>query len=380
LRFKYRGKMKEKKAILLVGTADTEVNIQYATGFHAVDPVVCLCCGKKKWLVVPAMEKLRAMSESLSHNVKVLTPSDLKFSTKNKGRLIQWTEGLLNFAGISSVVIPPFFPAGLAFELKKKFRVQVAETQLFSDREIKTSEEIKHIIKAQQAACIAMENAVKIIAGAKIKKSFLWEGNRKLTSERVREIIFQTIFGYGCIAKDVIVAGGYQAADPHCSGSGPLKAGKTIVIDIFPRHRESGYWGDLTRTVVRGTPSDKWQKIYDIVLEAQKNALAKVKPGNTLGAPHMAAEETFKKYNMKTDFAGEKPKGFVHGTGHGVGLEIHEAPSLFGSDKKIRAGNVFTVEPGWYEPGEGGVRIEDTVLVTNTGWRFMATCKKQFCV
>jgi len=365
----------------MVGSAETDVNIQYISGFKAVDPVVCLHCGNgKTFIVVPAMEKLRALQERYNSKINVLTPADLNIPVTLQKQLVGWTLGLLNFTDIRKVTVSPFFPAGIAFELKrKKYVVEIAKKVLFPEREIKTLREINFIKKAQQAACAAMENAIKIISQARIEKKFLFTGKTKLTSERIREIIFHTLFALGCTAKEIIVACGKQAANPHCTGIGPLKAGETIVIDIFPKH-VSGYWGDLTRTVIKGQPSDRWIKIYEAVLKAQQNAFAQIKPGKFLNAPHQAVINTFKELKMTTDLNACQPRGFIHGTGHGVGLEIHETPSLYGANKRIKAGHVFTVEPGWYEPGEGGVRIEDTVVVTKSGWSFLARCDKCFCI
>jgi Xaa-Pro aminopeptidase len=180
------------------------------------------------------------------------------------------------------------------------------------------------------------------------------------------------------VGDDVIVAGGDQGVDPHERGQGPLFARQPIVLDIFPRSRVSGYWGDITRTVIRGPATPGQLRQYQTVLRAQTRALAAVKPGVTGAAIHALVCEEFAKAGYKTESVGGLPRGFIHSTGHGVGLEIHEAPSVSPAGTALEPGHVITIEPGLYYPGVGGVRIEDTVVVTETGSSLLARCPKVF--
>jgi Xaa-Pro aminopeptidase len=220
-----------------------------------------------------------------------------------------------------------------------------------------------------------MRAAVRCIRGAAISRSGrLLHAGRPLTSASLKELIERTLLAAQCVAEDTIVAVGPQGARPHDAGSGPLRAGVPVVIDIFPRDKETGYWGDITRTVVRGPAPPAIRRMHRAVLAAQKLALAMIRPGVEVRAVQRAVEEHFRKMGYETSLAPPgRERGFIHGVGHGVGLDIHEAPGLRHESGRLRAGHVVTVEPGLYYPGIGGVRIEDTVVVTRTGHKILAT-------
>ena len=182
---------------------------------------------------------------------------------------------------------------------------------------------------------------------------------------------------HNCIARDTIVACGEEGADPHKQGQGPLRAHAPIVIDIFPQNMQHGYWGDITRTIVRGTASRKVRAMYHAVRAAQQRALAYVKPGVKASSVHRCAVEEFTKRGFRTSYDGTRPVGYIHGTGHGVGLEIHEAQGNSTNEQRHKSGNVITIEPGLYYPEYGGMRIEDTIVVTPRGWQYLVPCEKK---
>jgi len=161
-----------------------------------------------------------------------------------------------------------------------------------------------------------------------------------------------------------------------------LRAGLPIVLDIFPFDKVSRYWGDMTRTVVRGTPPPEVARMWDAVLEAQQAGLDAVKPGANGRDVHLACCETFKKHGFGSVTKGyrdiQSDARFIHGTGHGVGLEIHEFPRVGDIDVTLEVGDVVTVEPGLYDPRFGGIRIEDLVVVTESGCRNLTTLPKTF--
>jgi Xaa-Pro aminopeptidase len=168
---------------------------------------------------------------------------------------------------------------------------------------------------------------------------------------------------------DCIVASGAEGALAHAVGSGPIEAGEPIIIDIFPRNKESRYFGDMPRTFVKGEPEAKIQEWYDLTREAYETALETVQAGVMGKEVHDAVCEVFEREGhptLRTDESTED--GFNHSTGHGVGLDVHELPSLSQFGGELRPGHVVTVEPGLYEQGTGGVRLEDLVVVTETGY------------
>jgi Xaa-Pro aminopeptidase len=179
------------------------------------------------------------------------------------------------------------------------------------------------------------------------------------------------------LAANTIVAGGKQACDPHERGHGRLLANEPIIIDIFPRSQKTGYFGDITRTVVRGRANEAVKKLYDTVWRGQKIGFEKIRANVPTAEVHKAVQKFFVQQGYKTGRRDGRMEGFFHGTGHGLGLEIHEAPRLGAtSPGKLRPGHVVTVEPGLYYPEIGGVRLEDVALVTGNGAKNLTRFEK----
>jgi Xaa-Pro aminopeptidase len=174
---------------------------------------------------------------------------------------------------------------------------------------------------------------------------------------------------------NTIVAGGDQACDPHERGHGPLFANSLIILDIFPRDAASGYFGDMTRTVVRGRASEKQRDLWETVRTGQEMALKKMKPGVDGLKLHNEIKKLFADRGYPTEVRNGRQVGFFHGTGHGLGLEIHEYPRF--QKTVFKKGQVLTVEPGLYYPGLGGVRLEDVAVLTDTGMRLLSRFEKR---
>ena len=172
--------------------------------------------------------------------------------------------------------------------------------------------------------------------------------------------------------------GGEQACDPHNEGSGPLPAGRGIIFDVFPRSATSRYFADMSRTVVRGAPTSDLKRLYQTVKDAQEEAIEKVKDGAEGMKIHQGICARFEKAGYMTGVVNGRMQGYFHGTGHGVGLDIHEAPRISRTGSLLQEGHVVTVEPGLYYPGLGAVRIEDMVLVTKDGCRNLTDFPKLF--
>ncbi|MBR7105387.1 MAG: aminopeptidase P family protein, partial [Opitutales bacterium] len=173
----------------------------------------------------------------------------------------------------------------------------------------------------------------------------------------------------GADALYTIVAGGNQACNPHEVGHGAILPNSLIVADIFPRLRSTGYFGDMTRTFLKGEPTSAQSSLVETVIKAQKLALSKVKDGVDGSVIHNAVDDFFAKNGYFTEFKKGAWGGFFHSTGHGVGLDIHEKVSISPRKCILKTGNVITVEPGLYYRGIGGCRIEDTVAVEKNGMR-----------
>ena len=199
---------------------------------------------------------------------------------------------------------------------------------------------------------------------------------KSLTSERVRYLIHHRLLELDCVAEHTIVACGTAGCDPHEEGSGALQAHQPIVIDIFPRSASTRYFGDITRTVVKGGASDRLKGMYETVRRAQELAFSQVHSGADGVAIHRGILELFEQAGYATGERDGRMQGFFHGTGHGLGLEIHEAPSISSRGGPLEAGHVVTVEPGLYYADVGGVRIEDVVAVGDDGCRLLTRFPK----
>jgi Xaa-Pro aminopeptidase len=369
--------------ILLVDTPEKNADLRYASGFWAPDPVVFLHTPRGAFLVVSMLEQGRAMALAKQRGrLQVVTPEALGLQGRRRRSLGEWAAALLQREGIRRVVVPPSFPLGTTRRLESRgVRVVVAKAPLYPERARKRPEELEKIVESQRAAVAGMRAAIRMLRAATIgPNGTLRQGRQPLTSEQVKLCIQETLLAQGTFCRDVIVACGPQGADPHERGHGPLRAGQPIVIDIFPQHLEHGYWGDLTRTLVKGKPSPALRKLYRTVRQAQQAALDTVKAGVPVARVHAAVVEAIARAGYETRVVDGRPEGFIHSTGHGVGLDIHEAPSVAPVDGTLKAGEVITIEPGLYYPELGGIRIEDTVCVTREGHRLLAACPHLFDV
>ncbi|MDQ3077111.1 MAG: M24 family metallopeptidase [bacterium] len=236
----------------------------------------------------------------------------------------------------------------------------------------KTVQQLKAIREVQRATESAMEAVISYL-----------QSTKNPTSEEAHQLIDTILEKHNCESPEGhIVSGGIQSVEPHEVGTGPLKKGVPIVIDIYPRSKITGYFADMTRTVCIGTQSPELQKMYNAVLAAQELALSMIKPKIKCSNIQAAVDTLFKEKGYKTSGKGKVFKfaeGFVHGIGHGVGLDIHEAPRIGrGSTDILKKGDVITIEPALYYPKLGGIRLEDMVLVTSSGVENLTHFPKQF--
>ena len=261
--------------------------------------------------------------------------------------------------GVEEAVAPWSFPLVLADRLREAGIDLRPERDLFvMRRRVKTEAELAGIRRAQRAC----------EAGMRAARELLGEG---VTSEEIRAAIERVFTEHGTAADEIIVSHGAQSAIGHEAGSGPIAAGEPVVIDLFPRDRESGCFADMTRTFVVGEPSDELREWHRLCKEALDRALAAIRPGVTGAELHRRVCELFHEHGHPTQLSKQPGEvlvdGFFHSLGHGVGLEVHEAPALGRSGEELVAGDVVAVEPGLYRSGYGGCRLEDLVLVTEDG-------------
>src|SRR5436190_23552893 len=209
----------------------------------------------------------------------------------------------------------------------RQIRVRATNGLFWPERETKSADELRHMRRALAMTEKGLARAMEVLAAAKPGpgKKLVWSG-RTLTSEILRAEIDSAILRAGGLPANTIVAGGDQACDPHERGFGPLKANSLIILDVFPRDAVSGYFGDMTRTVVRGRASEEQRQLWETVKAGQELALKKMKPGIDGLKLHNEVKQFFSERGFPTEIRDGKQVGFFHGTGHGLGLEIHEFP------------------------------------------------------
>jgi Xaa-Pro aminopeptidase len=300
-----------------------------------------------------------------------LIGSGLAYQEVRREIVLRAVKGL----GVSSAVVPETFPLWLADRLRADGVEVIVDADFFDDRRrVKTEAEIAGIRRAQRAAEAGMDTCRDLLrrASGNGGDGDLTLDGEPLTVERVKSAMAQTFAANGSIAEDFIVAPGPQGAVGHDMGSGLIRAGVPIVVDIWPRDNESFMFCDMTRTFVVGDVPDDVREWHRLCKDALDRAISEIKDGadgrsifdGTCDLFEAAGEPT-----QRTKAAGETlSDGFFHGLGHGVGLDVHEAPDLgLAAKLPLKAGDVVTVEPGLYRQGYGGVRLEDLLLVTVDG-------------
>jgi Xaa-Pro aminopeptidase len=373
-----KASMKADDALLLVAPSEGDSNMLYAVGFFVPDPFIFFQHKKKKYAVMSDLEVDRAKRQATVD--QVLSLSNYQRKLRKLGNphptMIDILELLFRERGIRSLTVPANFFALLADQLRSKgFNVAINRDPFFPEREIKRAQEVKHIAESLRVARLGLDAGIRMLKRTKAGRDrYLYFNGSKLTSETLKTAVNTTIMAQGWLPSHTIISSGNQCVDPHHEGSGPIKANTSIVFDIFPRSQKNGYFGDLSRTVVRGRASDKLKKIYATVQAGQKIGFDLIRDGINGKEVHQKILDLFAREGFPTGQINGRMQGFFHGTGHGLGLDIHEAPRIAPVDATLKTGHVVTVEPGLYYLGVGGVRLEDVVLVTDKGNKNLTDC------
>jgi len=366
--------MKNIQETLLIYTAsEGDANMLYATGFFVPDPFIFFKHRGRKYAVMSDLEIDRAKRQADVDTV--LSLSSYQAMLRKAGTQAPATadvlEAILRERAIRRVAVPANFPTLLADELRRrKFTLAVKRDPFFPEREKNRADEVRNISDSLRVAELGLEAGIAALKRAKIGRGrYLYRNGSRLTSERLKTIVNTTIMAQGWVPSHTIISSGDQCCDPHHEGSGPIKAHTSIIFDIFPRSQKTGYFGDLSRTVVRGRASARLKEAYVTVQAGQEVGYKMIRDGADARAIHQKILALFEERGFPTGKIGGRMQGFFHGTGHGLGLDIHEPPRIAATDATLRTGHVVTVEPGLYYLGMGGVRLEDVVLVTKNGNR-----------
>ena len=362
-----------KLPLLLVASGHGDADWRYATGID-LEQGVFLDLGGEQVLITPELEFERARVQS-----KVKTIVDRRESgwAESRDLVAAWAEvarHALAERRVEAVRISSQMPVGYYEALRQAGIEMEIDRELYRPRRRrKTPEEATFIHAAQRAAEAACAEVIAYLAVAEIQDGMLWLDGRPLTSERLMARAEAALAEIGYVGGEMIIAGSPECALPHFRGEGHLRANAPIIIDIFPRGKTSGYHGDLTRTVVVGEVDDEVRRMWEACCAALDASIAMLRAGVDGRAVHREACRVLVEHGFGTFTKGfEGPEDgprMSHSLGHGVGLEVHEAPRLRDLEYPLEAGDVVTVEPGLYKAGLGGVRVEDTGIVTRDGFQ-----------
>jgi len=364
--------MRHSPARLIIADSEHDADMLYVSGMFVPDPFIAVEL-KGQWHgLFSTLEVDRARKQSRFAHVHLDRPWLEQAQALGFGAdPAAIAAAFLRHHGVHEIRVPAGFPLLFADRLRRwGFTVEPVDRGMFPEREIKQAWEIAELRKAERLTRGAMEMARTFLAECRIlEHGFLAHPTvrGRVRADDLRRVIEYALIARGAMPAHTIVACGRQGADPHHTGRGLLRAHAPIIIDIFPRLLSSGYWGDMTRTFVKGKADTRLHRMYQAVREAQAIGLDMVCAGINGREIHEAIVAHFAASGFPTGTKRGRQIGFIHGTGHGVGLEIHEAPRISRLDQELRAGHVVTIEPGLYYPEIGGVRLEDLVVVTESG-------------
>ena len=358
-------------------------DVYYAAGFAAPDAFIYFEKRGNKYLVMSDLEYNRAKKTAKVDHILSLSKYAAKTAKKlgvKSPNTIQILQTIFKEYGITELEVPPLMACALADALRAaKLTVKCGSSPFYPDRIIKTGHEKKMITHAQKVVFKAFQLAEDTLRDSKVKNGVLHFEGKPLTSEKLREMINIELIKHNFIASEgTIVACGKDSMDPHNVGKGPLRANESIVIDIFPKSLDTLYWGDATRTFCVGKAPEKLIKLYDTVKRGQEFAIKTSADGVLCRTIHDGIIKIFEEAGFRTGEINGSMQGFIHSTGHGIGLELHEAPRVASNEQVLKTGMITSIEPGLYYKGLGGVRIEDLIYITKSGCEVIGNYHKRF--
>jgi Xaa-Pro aminopeptidase len=373
-------KSKSSTIRLLYAASENSADMLYLAGAFVPDPFLAIVAKKKSYAVVSQLEYGRVVKQSKFDEVMLL--EEIREKAAENLQMAREAVGpgelMVYFArrfAVKKIEVPADFPAIYYSKLYEAgYHLEIIEGAFFPKRGKKSDLEARAIKQGNAASAAGIRAAEAVLRAATIdaRERIIYEG-RPLTSERLRSVIDHACLSKGATASHTIVAGGRQACDPHEVGHGVLKANQLIIVDVFPRVQKTGYHGDMTRTFLKGRATPAQCALVQAVREAQIAAMGMVKAGRTGDSVHAAANQVFTDQGFVTERRKHGFVGFIHSTGHGLGLEVHESPRVSIGAPKLKAGQVITIEPGLYYPEIGACRIEDVVRVTIDGYEKLSS-------
>lgn len=377
-------------AIVLAGVPSINKAVYHRIRFAAHDPAIVIETpdgggAPARTLILRDVEVARAKAHARADRVycyEDFTPPPGIFSASGglsgdrEIRAAQSAAECLRRMKIRTITVDRSFPFLFA-EMIQSAKIEIVlDPELgVRERRIKDAHEVEALRRAQSVTEDAIEMALTLIASAQTRADGVLidpdDSSQPLTSESVMRRIDMFLMERGFASDGHIVAAGPAGGDCHNPGSGPIRTGEPVIVDVFPRDKSTGYHGDCTRMVVHGDIPDGVRKMHAAVVAAKRAAIGATRAGVTGEDVHRAAIEVIQRHGYALGFPpADAPEGFCsmpHGTGHGLGLDLKEPPLLDMKGPELVAGDAVTVEPGLYMPGVGGMRLEDLVIVREEG-------------
>lgn len=366
-----------KSALVMAGCPDTHLSLYRRIQFSVHDPVALieLDGGARKILILRDIEMERA--RQFARVTDVHCPPDFAptegLSGDRATATAQGTAECLRRNGVKLVRGDRLLPLIYVDAIRQAgIEVDYDPDLGVSDRRQKTEEEIEHLREAQRVTEEAVAMVCRTIARAEAKTDGVLEANGQcLTAEFLRLEVEKLLLAKGYRGSPAIIAPGPLAADCHWLGYGPIKTGEPVIVDIFPVNQSTRYCGDCTRTVVHGDAPDEVVRMHAAVADAKTQSIAATRAGVTGELVHQTTAETLISHGYRMGLPKESDPdtycAMTCGTGHGIGLEVHEPPLLDYKGPELLVGDALTVEPGLYCRAIGGVRLEDMLIVTESG-------------
>lgn len=347
-------------------------NMRYLLGTEGAGNYLLLSKENRSVLLVSILEYEKARKNADVDEVRKIREF---YREDQKNSYWKAVERFLSEYEVEKAGIGKEMPVGVKQRLDEFNELEILEDPVSESRQIKSEKEIQNLRTAQKATEKAMKKAESILRESEVREDKVVYEDKPLTSEFLKKEIKKELVENNAENGELIVSSGKDTANPHSRGEGIIKPDEPIIIDITPE--ESGYHGDMTRTFVKGEAPEKIKEMYRTAKEAWELIDRELQKGEiTCADLTQKVTDLFEENGFDVPGNGELQNGFIHALGHGIGIEIHEKPHL-STETELEKGLVMAIEPGLYEQGVGGVRLEDVVLITEDGYENFNSMAKE---